>query len=159
MNRQSLAASEVSLAARGNSNYFQKTTLALEHRRAQRRYNAFLAGGWSFESPPIVVKSQTVAGSYYYHGLLVLLGHKYGPRFHHLERAYLKEVWLHSRPKRKPGVRSMNSSALRLLAGSPWRQFMMADSDCFVPTCWAGSQVGSMRSAISLEEAAPAAWR
>jgi hypothetical protein len=58
------------LAARGNSNYFQKTTLALEHRRAQRRYNAFLAGGWSFESPPIVVKSQTVAGSYYYHGLL-----------------------------------------------------------------------------------------
>jgi hypothetical protein len=45
--------------------------LSLEHRRAQRRYNAFLAGGWSFESPPIVVKSQTVAGSYYYHGLLV----------------------------------------------------------------------------------------
>jgi uncharacterized membrane protein YphA (DoxX/SURF4 family) len=39
------------LAACGNSNYFQKKTLAPETRRSQRRYNAFLAGGWGFRSP------------------------------------------------------------------------------------------------------------
>ena len=32
----------------------------------------------------------------------------------------------------------MNSSALRLLAGSRWRQSMMDNPDCFVRMCWAG---------------------
>jgi hypothetical protein len=53
----------------------------------------------------------------------------------------------------------MNSSAVRRLAGSRWRQPMMAYPGCFVPTCWAESPAGCMYSAISLEEAATAAWR
>ena len=39
------------LTAHGNSNYFPRTTPALENRRAQGRYNAFLPGGWGFEYP------------------------------------------------------------------------------------------------------------
>jgi hypothetical protein len=53
----------------------------------------------------------------------------------------------------------MNSSAWRLLAGSRWRQSMMAYSGCFARMCWAENQGGGMCSAISLEETAPVAWR
>src|ERR1700688_4077970 len=53
----------------------------------------------------------------------------------------------------------MRSFAWRPLAGSRWRQPMMAYSGCFVPMCWAESQVGSMCSAISLEEVAIVACR
>jgi hypothetical protein len=38
----------------------------------------------------------------------------------------------------------MYSSALRLLAGSQWRQSMMACPGCFVPMCWAESQADCM---------------
>jgi hypothetical protein len=50
------------------------------------------------------------------------------------------------------------SSALRLLAGSQWRQSMKAYRDYLVPMYWAGSQAGSMLSLSVLEEAVTAAY-
>ncbi len=53
----------------------------------------------------------------------------------------------------------MNSSALRLLAGSQWRQSTMAGPGCCVPMSWAGRQADCTRSSISLEEKVIAACR
>jgi hypothetical protein len=53
----------------------------------------------------------------------------------------------------------MNSSAMRLFAGSRWRHSMTVCRDYCVRMCWAGNQAGSTRSSISMEEAVTAACR
>jgi|ERR1700680_904003 len=53
----------------------------------------------------------------------------------------------------------MNSSAMRLFAGSRWRHSMMVCRDYYVRMCWAGNQADSTRCSISWEEAVTAACR
>jgi len=106
-------------------------------------------------TPKFVLEWPYGEGSYYYHGLLVLLGHKMPRRINDFQVSQevsflLSEMIPHS-ARNAIGGRDLCASAHG--CKQPVAAMYEGILDCFVRTCWArASRAGVTHSVISLEE-------